>query len=250
MRKSPKDPATRSGPSATQLRPRLFVTAPYGACGKSQRARRVRHRSPRCLDISSASRAGIEERRASAHTGAGPLPPRRRHHRRPQISGLMNLRTSLDVLRELNRETVSVSTSTSLLHVPYTVEQETALPVDVASWLSFAEEKVTEVVGSRRATEAREARGAAFELADRARRHPVQFGSSPQRCGWLDPRGGLRHTGFRTDSAMRHAAQQTLGIPERPTTTIGWFPRRRPWAGRAGAHGYGPHRAIPTTPRG
>ena len=41
---------------------------------------------------------------------------------------------------------VAVSTSCSLLHVPYDVEAETDLDPQVKSWLAFAAQKVREVV--------------------------------------------------------------------------------------------------------
>src|SRR5699024_4181035 len=82
-----------------------------------------------------------------------------------------DLRTSLEVLQGLGGEALRVSPATSLLHVPYTVEQEASLPVDVASWLSFAEEKVTEVEALATAvTAGPDARVEAFNRADRARR--------------------------------------------------------------------------------
>ena len=42
--------------------------------------------------------------------------------------------------------TKHVTTSVSLQHVPHTVEAEKNLPVDVAGWFSFADEKISEVV--------------------------------------------------------------------------------------------------------
>ena len=41
---------------------------------------------------------------------------------------------------------VAVSTSCSLLHVPYDVEAETDIDPQVKSWLAFAAQKVDEVV--------------------------------------------------------------------------------------------------------
>ncbi|MGC3023034.1 5-methyltetrahydropteroyltriglutamate--homocysteine S-methyltransferase [Brevibacterium sp. FAM 24630] len=217
---------TYSALSATEVRPRLFVTAPYGSLRAGLNGLAGSGIDALGVDISSATRAVDPQYVQRLRTQ---VPDHVR-----LVAGIIDgrniwaddLRTSLDVLRELNRETVSVSTSTSLLHVPYTVEQETALPVDVASWLSFAEEKVTEVEALAAAiTEAPEARAAAFERADRARRTRSESARVHNDAVLARTEAAAAHTGFRTDFATRHAAQQTLGIPELPTTTIGSFPQ-------------------------
>ncbi|MDK6521532.1 5-methyltetrahydropteroyltriglutamate--homocysteine S-methyltransferase, partial [Aerococcus urinae] len=56
-----------------------------------------------------------------------------------------NLRDLREKLESLGAD-VSVTTSVSLQHVPHTVEAETSLPVDVATWFAFADEKIREVV--------------------------------------------------------------------------------------------------------
>ncbi|GAA4525778.1 5-methyltetrahydropteroyltriglutamate--homocysteine S-methyltransferase [Amycolatopsis samaneae] len=120
---------------------------------------------------------------------------------------------------------VSVSTSCSLLHVPYDVERETALDARLKSWLAFARQKVDEVVllgkalrqgpGNVDLTAARAAvrdRATAAELLD------VRVRS---RLASLRPEHALR-----SPFARRAAAQQAaLGLPALPSTTIGSFPQ-------------------------
>lgn len=60
-----------------------------------------------------------------------------------------NFNTTLQLLNKIAnsvaKENIIVSTSCSLLHVPYTLEYETKLDLDVKSWLSYAKEKLQEV---------------------------------------------------------------------------------------------------------
>jgi 5-methyltetrahydropteroyltriglutamate--homocysteine methyltransferase len=131
-------------------------------------------------------------------------------------------------------KSVSVSTSCSLLHVPYDVSREDLHP-RLKTWLAFARQKVDEVVLLGRAlrgepadlTAARAAvadRAAAAELADDRVRARL---------------AALEHLS-RAPYAQRAAAQQAaLGLPPLPTTTIGSFPqtldvRRARAAHRAG----------------
>ncbi|GAA4394522.1 5-methyltetrahydropteroyltriglutamate--homocysteine S-methyltransferase [Tsukamurella soli] len=122
--------------------------------------------------------------------------------------------------------TVAVSTSCSLLHVPYTVAAEDESG-DVWSWLAFAAEKVDEVVTlSRALTRGRDTVAVEFDsaaaivasrAADPRRRDP----SLRARLDALTTRG----TG-RAPAAERAVLQaERLGLPLLPTTTIGSYPQ-------------------------
>lgn len=122
---------------------------------------------------------------------------------------------------------VAVSTSCSLLHVPYDVSGETRLDPQLRSWLAFARQKVDEVVLLGRALrdghtsvagqladarEAREDRNASARLRDDRVRGTVATACCER------PR--------RSDYATRtYAQQQSLALPPLPTTTIGSFPQ-------------------------
>jgi len=126
---------------------------------------------------------------------------------------------------------LAVSTSCSLLHVPYTVSAETAPEPagaeGVRAWLAFAEEKVAEVVVlSRALTEGRPVVAAEFaqSAAVRAARKTdprLSDGSVRDRLA------ALRTTGTgRAAAAERAVAQrERLGLPLLPTTTIGSYPQ-------------------------
>jgi 5-methyltetrahydropteroyltriglutamate--homocysteine methyltransferase len=122
---------------------------------------------------------------------------------------------------------VSVSTSCSLLHVPYDIERETAVDARVRGWLSFAKQKVDEVVLLGRAlSEGTEAVSddlakACAAIADRAGAKDLVEPRVRARLASLRP----EHL-QRSDYATRAAAQrETLGLPAFPSTTIGSFPQ-------------------------
>ncbi len=122
---------------------------------------------------------------------------------------------------------VAVSTSCSLLHVPYDVTAETDMDPRIRSWLAFAEQKVGEVVTLGRAL--REGRAAVADaltaareaVADRARAERVHDRAVRARVAALGPADARR-----ADYARRSAAQrESLRLPPLPTTTIGSFPQ-------------------------
>ena len=146
-----------------------------------------------------------------------------------------NLDAELAVLTSLQGggRDVSVSTSTSLLHVPYTVSAEKRLPVDVAGWLSFAEEKVTEVEALAAALGAHgegvedpvSVREAAFSRSARA----VRTRAESDRVVDEQVRARVAGIGERRTRVgsveERRRAQESLGLPLLSTTTIGSFPQ-------------------------
>ena len=137
-----------------------------------------------------------------------------------------DLTATLDVLTGLGRDEVSVSTSTSLLHVPHTVADEPNLPVDVAGWLSFAEEKVTEVEALAAALrDGPQARPTAFARADRALRTRRESARVHNPAVAARGSAGAGHDGRRGAAADRALAQEAIAVPVLPTTTIGSFPQ-------------------------
>ena len=122
---------------------------------------------------------------------------------------------------------VAVSTSCSLLHVPYDVAAETNIDPRVESWLAFARQKVSEVVVAGRAlTEGRDGvrddlTAARSPVADRLASERPRDEGVRARVEALHPRDFRR-----ADYASRREAQQrVLKLPSLPTTTIGSFPQ-------------------------
>ncbi|MDI2029332.1 5-methyltetrahydropteroyltriglutamate--homocysteine S-methyltransferase [Saccharopolyspora sp. TS4A08] len=122
---------------------------------------------------------------------------------------------------------LALGTSCPLLHVPYDVDAEPSLDPQVKPWLSFAAQKVREVVTLGLAlregrdvvdAELADARAA---IADRAAAERVRNNRVRARLDSLRP-GDSR----RADYPERQAAQEkSLRLPPLPTTTIGSFPQ-------------------------
>ncbi|RBP61397.1 methionine synthase (B12-independent) [Brevibacterium sanguinis] len=212
--------------TAARTRPQIVVTAPYGTLRAGLPALAGSGVEALSVDLSAATRAFdpeyVQRLRdqvpASVHLVAGVVDGR----------GIWvdDLDASLTVLTELGRESLSVSTSTTLLHVPHTVAGETKLPVDVASWLSFAEEKVVEVEALAAArAHGRDVRPAVFARAKRAKRTRAESSRvhNPEVTARTAALGG--RDGRRCDAEVRRQAQLALDIPRLPTTTIGSFPQ-------------------------
>jgi 5-methyltetrahydropteroyltriglutamate--homocysteine methyltransferase len=122
---------------------------------------------------------------------------------------------------------VSVSPSTSLLHVPHDVSREDALDPELRSWLAFADQKVSQVVtlarglSDGRAAVQEELDAATESLARRAATTGVQVPAIRARVAALTADDAER--GAVED--RRTAQQEALGLGILPTTTIGSFPQ-------------------------
>jgi 5-methyltetrahydropteroyltriglutamate--homocysteine methyltransferase len=123
---------------------------------------------------------------------------------------------------------VDVSSSSSLLHVPYDVSAEDDLNPEIVSWLAFARQKTAEIVTLKRGiTEGTEA--IAGELAANRAALASRAGSALTN----NPEVRARVAAVTTDDsrreasyAERSAAQQArLNLPLLPTTTVGSFPQ-------------------------
>src|SRR5690606_34626042 len=135
------------------------------------------------------------------------------------------LGTLTRVARHADR--LAVSTSCSLLHVPYDVDDEPDLDPELRGWLAFADQKVAEVAILGRAL--RTGRGAVADalddasaaLRDRAAAAWVRDDSVRKRVDALRPDDTRR-----PPYPERVAAQiARLPLPVLPTTTIGSFPQ-------------------------
>ncbi|WP_324193727.1 5-methyltetrahydropteroyltriglutamate--homocysteine S-methyltransferase [Nocardia otitidiscaviarum] len=120
-----------------------------------------------------------------------------------------------------------VSTSCSLLHVPYTLTAEPGLDEALRSWLAFGDEKVAEVrmlaTALHRGTDevAAELASARAALANRAADPRLRNDTVRARLAAL----GAEAT-RRAPAADRAALQRDrLNLPLLPTTTIGSFPQ-------------------------
>lgn len=144
--------------------------------------------------------------------------------------------SSLEIIKsvqdKLGQDRILVSTSCSLLHSPFDLEaekNEKSLPAQVKRWLSFARQKVTEVV-----TLADLAGGAASESSiqafksniadiDDRRTSPLTNNEAVRnRMAAVTPDYAKRKSPFQERIQQQRKA---LNLPAFPTTTIGSFPQ-------------------------
>lgn len=123
---------------------------------------------------------------------------------------------------------VWLSTSCSLLHVPYSLEPEDALDDELKSWMAFASEKLTELSVLKQALEGTEEFSQstldASRLALDSRRAStrVHDPAVSRRLQELSADADRRHSPFSRRQALQ---RNRLGLPAYPTTTIGSFPQ-------------------------
>ena len=204
-------------------RPALFVNAPYGDLGSDGRE---------VLGAAPVEAVGFD-----LVAGAVPARPELALFAdKTVVAGVVSgrniwrtdLGAALEVLRQIRQvcPQVSVSTSTSLQHVPYDVTVEENLPADVRSWLAFADQKITEVEilarGLNDPDSVREELAENARILQTRREHPgvkrAEVRQATAALGAADRQ--------RAPYAQRAAAQAAeLGLPLLPTTTIGSFPQ-------------------------
>ncbi|KRC58312.1 5-methyltetrahydropteroyltriglutamate--homocysteine methyltransferase [Agromyces sp. Root81] len=210
---------------ALERRPAIFVAAPYGSLDDALPALAatpveaigldlVRGGLPGGLDPATAESLAAKTLVAGVVDGHNIW--------RGDLAAAFDRVTALQHLSSA----VAVSTSTSLQHVPHDVADEDELDTRLASWLAFADQKVGQVaVLGRGLVEGRDAiedelAAASAALADRDGAPGVRVPSVRDRLA------GLGEQDFaRVGYEERVAAQETLGLPELPTTTIGSFPQ-------------------------
>ncbi|MGN0556642.1 MAG: 5-methyltetrahydropteroyltriglutamate--homocysteine S-methyltransferase [Acutalibacteraceae bacterium] len=130
----------------------------------------------------------------------------------------------LDSLKKDGIETV-ISTSCSLLHVPYTLKNETKLSPKYTAHFAFAEEKLDELRELKELSES----GCA-EAGESLVKNAALFESRPDCC---DPAVRERVKNIREEDFVRLPAfdvreqiqKKEFGLPAFPTTTIGSFPQ-------------------------
>ena len=146
-----------------------------------------------------------------------------------------NVQTCRDLLRRIEqkipKDDIIVSTSCSLLHLPYNAASEPESPI--RPWLSFAHEKTRELVAVAKLfhdpDQANASDGETFvrctEAARDRSRSPLVHDSAVkarEREADLPGRKRERECAYRE---RRAAQERALGLPPLPTTTIGSFPQ-------------------------
>ena len=209
-----------------ETRPNVYLTTPYGSAREAlpvlgELGVEALHvdLSPWALEADSGYPERVREAIPSeTHLVAGLIDGRN--------VWTANLRERTEVLESLGRsaDSVSVSTSTSLQHVPHTLKAERNIPVEVAPWLAFADEKLAEiqalVAGSDEA-------GEAFAQSDRAVRTRAES-TTIHNSAVVDRVAALPEGAVKREPAFEErnkVQREELGLPTLPITTIGSFPQ-------------------------
>lgn len=134
-----------------------------------------------------------------------------------------NTLTILDILKEKEINTV-ISTSCSLLHIPYTLKNETKLPKKYANHFVFAEEKLVELAELKTLSESDYSKAKAFlvntELLEN--RPDCNDKTVQGRVAKISDNDFTRFPEFYARAAIQ---KKEFQLPVFPTTTIGSFPQ-------------------------
>ncbi|KAJ9642381.1 methionine-synthesizing 5- methyltetrahydropteroyltriglutamate--homocysteine methyltransferase [Coniosporium tulheliwenetii] len=133
-------------------------------------------------------------------------------------------------VQKLGKERVIVATSSSLLHVPHTLDSEKKLPEEVKDWFSFAVQKASEVTiiakavteGPASAREQLEANAKSMEARASSKRTNVPEVKERQSKVTDDMHNRKSPFPERYSQQKEH-----LNLPIFPTTTIGSFPQTK-----------------------
>ncbi|MAL98950.1 MAG: 5-methyltetrahydropteroyltriglutamate--homocysteine S-methyltransferase [Alteromonadaceae bacterium] len=165
---------------------------------------------------------------------------------------LNKLLATLEPVHERLGDRLWLSTSCSLLHVPYRVDRENTLPDFLRHGLAFAEEKQAELallkaaLNQPRDTTIEDQLASAASAVDTLLSHPER-NHSPTRTKLRNISAEDRQR-TETHAERKRLQQRTLKLPLLPTTTIGSFPqdqaiRQARKALRDGAISYDDYRA-------
>ncbi len=231
----------------TPERPRILVAAPFGGLATAGTEAAPARDGLALLAATDVDAIAIDLVKGAVPTGSGPDGTVPGLATKTLVAGVVDghnvwradLAARLDVLaalRPLGAGSITVGTSTSLLHVPHDVDDETwegpaaeraGRTPGLRRWLAFADQKVREVsVLARAHADGPDAVRAALDeasaaLAERAAARGVVDPAVRERLAALTPADFERGA-----HAERVAAQREgLGLPPLPTTTIGSFPQ-------------------------
>lgn len=129
----------------------------------------------------------------------------------------------LDALRSKNIDTV-ISTSCSLLHVPYTLKNETRLPEKYTAHFAFAEEKLTELTELKALSETDHMAEETYKanVLLHQKRPDCNDSTVQERVANISDSDFTRLPAFEKREAIQ---KKEFDLPPLPTTTIGSFPQ-------------------------
>ncbi|RGB42833.1 cobalamin-independent synthase [Rhizophagus diaphanus] len=139
------------------------------------------------------------------------------------------LTTAQKAIDTLGSERVFIAPSCSLLHTPHSVQAEKKIDPEILDWLSFATEKIKEIVTISKVLN--DGNQSVQSEIDANRKSVQNRKTSPrihnavvqEKMKTLNPDMFKRKLPFRE----RQKQQQKLGLPSFPTTTVGSFPQTK-----------------------
>ena len=134
-----------------------------------------------------------------------------------------NYQKTLDLLTELDVENVVLSTSCSLLHVPFTTENET-FPAEIKEHFSFAKEKLTELLELSAILAGNGQNELTANQALFTKERFVKNKALSQIIANLTEQDFTRTPAFVEREVLQKAQ---FNLPVLPTTTIGSFPQTK-----------------------
>jgi 5-methyltetrahydropteroyltriglutamate--homocysteine methyltransferase len=144
-----------------------------------------------------------------------------------------NIENSIAIAKKavakLGKNRVIIAPSCQLLHVPVSLQSETVLDLEIKSWLSFATEKLLEIVAIAKAVNGEESSVQSLidnnkkAVANRKISAKIHNQEVKKRVAKIDESLLNRENNYE----QRKKIQKALNLPLLPTTTIGSFPQTK-----------------------
>ncbi|KAI9466893.1 cobalamin-independent methionine synthase [Lactarius psammicola] len=141
------------------------------------------------------------------------------------------LRLGQKAVDALGQDRVIVATSSSLLHIPVTLDSEKKLPAEQKDWLSFALEKAQEVSilakalsGSQEASVSSALKANEESISRRRKFEHTSDDAVRKRVAAITPDMLERKSPF---AVRKEVQKKHIELPKFPTTTIGSFPQTK-----------------------
>jgi len=128
-----------------------------------------------------------------------------------------------DLIKSLPAKNIVISTSCSLLHVPFTIENET-FPAEIKQHFAYAKEKLTELddIQAILLGNGQEAEAKNKQLFEKPRVQPNE--AVRERVAKLTKDSFVRHPSLEERAIIQ---KKEFNLPLLPTTTIGSFPQTK-----------------------
>lgn len=137
-----------------------------------------------------------------------------------------NYAKSVQIVKELQSVAeVVITTSCSLLHVPYTLAHESKLTTSIKAHLAFAEEKLEELIQLQAILDCENATNHQFYIANKGQHETARFARNEKLSKQITELTDKDFTRLPLFSEREQIQKEALQLGVLPTTTIGSFPQ-------------------------